>query len=161
MSFFDTVVRRRVMTTVLVLVAVILGALAYGRMGLRSMPEIEFPMATVTTVWPGGSPLEVETEITKRIEDAVSSISGIEEITSYSQQSISQGNAGVGKSSRIDQNKGCVPLSCQVNLVYDLVFSITLEALQFMPCRGGLLFQAGFNLSKGFLPVVAGFALSQ
>ena len=77
------------MTTVIVLIAVILGGLSYSSLGLRSMPEIEFPMATITTIYPGGSPEEIETEITRRIEDGVSSIAGIDAIQSYSQQGMS------------------------------------------------------------------------
>jgi len=82
-------VRRRVLTTVLVLIAVIVGGLAYARLGLRRFPKIEFPIATVVTRYGGGSPSEIESDITKRVEDAVSPISGIEEITSYSQQGLS------------------------------------------------------------------------
>ena len=89
MGILELIVRRRVMTTVLVLIAVILGALSYSSLGLRSMPEIEFPMATITTIYPGGSPEEIETEVTRRIEDAISSIAGIDEIQSYSQQGMS------------------------------------------------------------------------
>ena len=85
----ETFVRRRVLTTVLVLIAVILGALSYGGLGVRRFPEIEFPFVTVYTVYQGASPAEVESEITKRIEDAVVTISGIEEINSSSQQGLS------------------------------------------------------------------------
>ena len=77
------------MTTVLVLIAVILGAISYGTIGLRRFPDIDFPFASVVTIYPGGSPQEIETEITKRIEDAVSSISGIEELSSNSQMGMS------------------------------------------------------------------------
>jgi len=89
MGFLNIVVKRRVLTTVLVAIVVILGALSYFTLGLRRFPEIDFPVASVTTIYPGGSPEEIETEITKRIEDACSSISGIDEMTSYSQQGTS------------------------------------------------------------------------
>ncbi len=86
MGIIEALVRRRVLTTVLVLIAVILGGLSYVGLGLRRFPDIEFPVATVITHMTGGSPAEIETDITTRIEDAVSPIAGIEEITSYSQQ---------------------------------------------------------------------------
>jgi HAE1 family hydrophobic/amphiphilic exporter-1 len=89
-NFFALFIRRHVMTTVLVLIAVILGVLSYLMMGLRRFPDVEFPMVTVTTLYSGGSPEEVESEITRRIEEAVSSIAGIDEIRSFSQQGISQ-----------------------------------------------------------------------
>lgn len=89
MGLIELFIRRRVMTTVLVLIAAIIGIQSYFDLGLRRFPDIEFPFATVTTVFPGGSPAEIETEITKRVEDAVSSISGIDEIQSFSQQGVS------------------------------------------------------------------------
>ncbi|MHC4479917.1 MAG: efflux RND transporter permease subunit [Planctomycetota bacterium] len=85
----ESFIRRRVLTTVLVLIAVILGGLSYAGLGVRRFPEIEFPFITVATVYEGASPAEIETEITKRIEDAVITISGIEEITSSSQRGLS------------------------------------------------------------------------
>jgi len=89
MGILETVIRRRVLTSVVVLIALILGGLSYSSLGLRAMPEIEFPMVTITTIYPGGSPEEIESEVTRPIEDAISSISGIEEIQSYSQQGMS------------------------------------------------------------------------
>jgi len=89
MGLIEVFVRRRVLTTVLVLMAVILGAVSYSKLGLRRFPNVDFPFATITTVLPGGSPSEIERDVTKRIEDAVSSISGIDEMTSYSQQGLS------------------------------------------------------------------------
>ncbi len=89
MGFLDAIVKRRVMTTVIVLMAVILGVLAYLSIPLRRFPDIDFPMATITTVYPGGSPEAIESEITKLIEDAISSIDGIDELQSYSQQGMS------------------------------------------------------------------------
>ncbi len=89
MSVFELFVRRRVFTSVLVLIAVILGGLSYAGLGLRRFPEIEFPMVSVVTRYPGGQPEDIETNITDTVEDAVSSISDIEEIMSYSQQGLS------------------------------------------------------------------------
>ncbi|MFW6413867.1 MAG: efflux RND transporter permease subunit [Verrucomicrobiota bacterium] len=90
MGFFELFVRRRVMTTVVVLIAVIVGALAYWSMGLRRFPDIEFPVVTISTDYSGGTPGTVETEITQHIEEAVSSIAGVDNIESYSQQGMSQ-----------------------------------------------------------------------
>lgn len=89
MGFLETVIRRKVMTTVILVTAVIIGALSYARMDLRRFPDVAFPIATITTIYPGGGPEGVETEITRRIEDAVSSITGIDEIKSFSQQGMS------------------------------------------------------------------------
>lgn len=89
MGFLEAVIRRRVMTTVLVLTAVILGAQAYLQMPVRRFPDVDFPVATVTTIFPGAGPEEVEAEITRRIEDAVSSVAGLDMVKSFSQQGVS------------------------------------------------------------------------
>ncbi len=74
---------RPVLTTVAILVFIIFGGLAYFGLNLNQMPDVEIPFVTVSTVYPGAGPKEVENLITKRIEDAVSTISGIKRIESY------------------------------------------------------------------------------
>ncbi|RMG23825.1 MAG: efflux RND transporter permease subunit, partial [Armatimonadetes bacterium] len=73
---------------------VMLAMLVLGFLGLRSMPreqnpEVDFPFVTVTTVYPGAGPEEIETLVTKPIEDAVTSIEGLKQITSTSQEGVS------------------------------------------------------------------------
>src|SRR5690606_18518108 len=62
----------------------IFGLIAYFGLNLNLQPDVEIPYVTVQTVYPGAGPKEIETLITKRIEDAVSTISQIERIESYS-----------------------------------------------------------------------------
>ncbi len=76
-------VERPVLTTVILLVFIIFGGLAFNKLNLNHMPEVEIPYVTVTTVYPGAGPKETETLITKKIEDAVSTISQIKRIESY------------------------------------------------------------------------------
>lgn len=76
-------VDRPVLTTVLLLVLILFGSLAFNKLNLNNMPEVEVPFVTVTTVYPGAGPKETETLITKKIEDAVSTISQIKRIESY------------------------------------------------------------------------------
>ncbi|MDQ3815357.1 MAG: efflux RND transporter permease subunit, partial [Armatimonadota bacterium] len=82
-------VRRPVFASVLVLVLVVVGWFGYLHLGLDRFPKVEFPNVTVTTVSPGSSPEAVETEITDKIEKAVNTISGIDELRSYSNEGIS------------------------------------------------------------------------
>ncbi len=89
MSILDALIRRKVLTTVLVLIAIIMGGLSYFTMGVRRFPDIDFPMSVIVTSYPGATPDEIESEITIDIEDAISSVSGIEEIQSYSQHGMS------------------------------------------------------------------------
>ncbi len=76
-------VNRPVLTTVILLVFIIFGGLAFNKLNLNNMPEVEIPYVTVTTIYPGAGPKETETLITKKVEDAVSTISQIKKIESY------------------------------------------------------------------------------
>jgi HAE1 family hydrophobic/amphiphilic exporter-1 len=73
----------------LVVVFVVLGAFSYLAIPIDMFPEIEFPMITVSTIYPGAGPEEVETEITEPIEDAVSTIANLESLISFSQENVS------------------------------------------------------------------------
>ncbi|MCW8803201.1 MAG: efflux RND transporter permease subunit, partial [Ignavibacteriaceae bacterium] len=77
-------INRPVLTTVGILIFLIFGAIAYFSLNLNLQPDVEIPYVTVQTIYPGAGPKEIETLITKRIEDAVSTISRIERIESYS-----------------------------------------------------------------------------
>jgi len=82
-------VRRPIFATVLVLALVVVGAFAYFQLGSDRFPKVEFPFVTVTTVLPGAAPEEIETEVTDKIEEAVNTISGIEELISASSENVS------------------------------------------------------------------------
>ncbi|WP_437334463.1 efflux RND transporter permease subunit [Sorangium sp. So ce394] len=83
-------VKRPVFASVLMLVIVVLGAAGYTRLGLDQFPDIDVPYVVVTTRLDGAAPEEVETEISDRIEGAVNTISGIEDLRSTSSQGVSQ-----------------------------------------------------------------------
>jgi hydrophobic/amphiphilic exporter-1 (mainly G- bacteria), HAE1 family len=82
-------IKRPVFATMLMLSFIVAGIFSYFSLGVDRMPNVDAPMVTVTTVNLGASPEEVETEITKKIEDAVNSISGLDEISSTSSEGIS------------------------------------------------------------------------
>jgi HAE1 family hydrophobic/amphiphilic exporter-1 len=83
-------VRRPVFATMLVMSLVVVGAFSFFSLGVDLFPKIDFPTLTVTVVNPGASPQEIETEVTEKIEEAVNSISGIDELRSTSIEGISQ-----------------------------------------------------------------------
>lgn len=83
-------VKRPVFATVLILVLVVFGISAYFKLGVDRFPKIDFPIVTVTTRQTGSAPEEIETEITDKIEQAVNTISGIDELRSVSSEGISQ-----------------------------------------------------------------------
>src|SRR4051794_33022756 len=82
-------VRRPVFARVLMLVIVVVGAAGYGKLGLDQFPNVDLPFVVVTTRLDGASPEEVETDISDKIESAVNTISGIEELRSTSSQGVS------------------------------------------------------------------------
>src|SRR5574338_1432420 len=83
-------VRRPVFATVIILSLTVVGAFAFARLGLDRFPKVDFPTIVVTTRLPGAAPEEMETEITDKIEEAVNTISGIDELRSSSAEGVSQ-----------------------------------------------------------------------
>jgi len=83
-------VRRPVFATMLILALVVVGGFSFFSLGVDRFPKIELPIITVITVNPGAAPSEIETEITDRIEGAVNTIAGIDELRSTSVEGISQ-----------------------------------------------------------------------
>ncbi len=82
-------IQRPVFATMLILSLLVAGVFTYFSLGVDRMPNIDAPMVMVRVVNPGASPEEVETEITKKIEDAVNSISQLDEINSTSSEGLS------------------------------------------------------------------------
>ncbi|MBZ0184248.1 MAG: efflux RND transporter permease subunit [Melioribacteraceae bacterium] len=89
MILAKTSINRPILTTMGIFVFLIFGLLAYFSLNLDQMPDVEIPYVTVQTVYPGAGPKEIETLVTKRIEDAVSTVSQIESINSYSLDGVS------------------------------------------------------------------------
>ena len=83
-------VRRPVFAWVLMIVIVVLGVVGYTRLGVDQFPNIDIPFIIVTTRLEGASPEEIETDITDKIESAVNTIEGIDELRSISSEGFSQ-----------------------------------------------------------------------
>ncbi|HEX5084162.1 MAG TPA: efflux RND transporter permease subunit [Blastocatellia bacterium] len=82
-------VRRPVFATMLIMTLMVLGVFSYNRLTVERFPRVEFPTITITTRLPGAAPQEIETEITDKIEEAVNTISGIDELRSTSSEGVS------------------------------------------------------------------------
>src|SRR5215467_6984596 len=82
-------VKRPVFASVLILTLTVIGAFAFGRLGLDRFPKVDFPTVVVITQLPGAAPEEVETEISDKIEEGVNTISGIDELRSTSSEGVS------------------------------------------------------------------------
>lgn len=89
MIISDLSIKRPIMMTMFLMVTVLFGAIAYFSLNLDLMPDVNIPFVTVQTVYPGAGPQEIETQVTKKIEDAVSTVSQVKSITSYSLEGVS------------------------------------------------------------------------
>jgi HAE1 family hydrophobic/amphiphilic exporter-1 len=82
-------VRRPVLSTVITLAMVLLGVFSFLHLNLSRYPDVELPIITVITRFPGASAEEVEADVTRRIEGAVSGVDGINTVTSTSEPGVS------------------------------------------------------------------------
>ncbi len=90
MKITDVSIKRPVFVTMVTLCCMILGFLSMGRLGLDLFPNTSFGFVVVNTIYPGASPTEVELRVTDKLEEAVSSINGIDVVMSTSRFSFSQ-----------------------------------------------------------------------
>ena len=89
MKISDLSVRRPITVIVLFMVIAILGFLGYSSLQAELMPKFTPPSMNVQVVYPGASPSEVENSLTRKLEDALSSLQGVESMRSYSFESMS------------------------------------------------------------------------
>jgi hydrophobe/amphiphile efflux-1 (HAE1) family protein len=82
-------IKRPVFAAVLMLLIVVVGLAGYSQLGLDQFPNIDAPVVTITTTLEGAAPEEVESDITEKIEQAVSTIAGLDTLTSTSSEGIS------------------------------------------------------------------------
>jgi len=82
MLLSDVSIRRPVAMCSLILALIGLGANAYRKLRLESFPQADSPYVTVITRYPGAAPKEIETDVARKIEDAVVSVDGIRHVTS-------------------------------------------------------------------------------
>lgn len=82
-------IKRPVFATMLILALVVIGLDSYRKLGVDLFPKVEFPIVNITTTLRGASPEEVESQVTKRIEEAVNTVSGIDDLRSTSAEGVS------------------------------------------------------------------------
>ncbi|MEZ4461760.1 MAG: efflux RND transporter permease subunit [bacterium] len=88
MKLADISIRRPVFTAVMMLVLIVFGAWSYARVGVDQFPEIDMPVVTITAVYPGADPSTIESLVIDPLEEAISSISGIDELRSTSAENV-------------------------------------------------------------------------
>ncbi len=90
MGFLEVFVRRPVFTTMIIATLVVLGLASFVQLGVDIFPKVDLPTITITTRLPGASPEEIESQITKPIEEVVNTISGLDELRSSTIEGQSQ-----------------------------------------------------------------------
>ncbi len=89
MKLADVSIKRPVFTTMIVIALLVLGLFSFYKLNVDQYPDVDIPYVVITTVLPGAGPSQIETNVTKVIEDAVNPVEGVDHITSYSQEGVS------------------------------------------------------------------------
>lgn len=89
MKLTEVFIKRPIFAAMVIMALVVLGVFSFFNIGVDSYPQVDFPFVSVTTTLPGASPEEIETEITKRVEEEINTISGLDELLSYSYEGYS------------------------------------------------------------------------
>src|SRR6185369_6407306 len=82
-------IQRPVLATMMNLTLVLFGVIGLSRLPVRELPDIDPPIISVTTVYPGANAQVVETEVTERLEEAINNIEGIKTLRSESREGVS------------------------------------------------------------------------
>jgi len=90
MKLADLSIRRAVLAAVMNAVLMVVGLVSYPRIGVDLFPDVEFPVATVTTIYPGADPEAVESKVSDKLEEAINPVNGIKVLRSVSLENISQ-----------------------------------------------------------------------
>jgi HAE1 family hydrophobic/amphiphilic exporter-1 len=86
MGLTSVSIRRPVFVLMVVAALIVLGLNSLSKMRLELNPKVDFPFVSVSTNYPGAGPSEIESQITKKVEDAVASVNGVKTISSSSQE---------------------------------------------------------------------------
>jgi len=88
-NWIALVLRRHVFAVMILAFFTVIGIVSYSRLVLNMMPQVEIPIVTVLTIYPGASPDVIAEQVTNKLEDTVSVIEGIEDLSSYSTEGAS------------------------------------------------------------------------
>jgi hydrophobic/amphiphilic exporter-1 (mainly G- bacteria), HAE1 family len=89
MKIWNLAIKQPIFMTMILTAGIVMGLLSYTRMPVNLFPDVEFPVVVVTTVYPGASPEEIEDQVTAKMEDELSTSSGLESIQSTSSEGVS------------------------------------------------------------------------
>ena len=102
-------IRKPVTTIMFVLFFVILGLVSFPKMNIERTPSVDFPYVTATFIYPGATPEEIESQVVKKAENAMSEVAGVKKITSKVYENsafvISEFNLGVNVDDKANEVK--------------------------------------------------------
>lgn len=90
MKLADISIRRAVLASVMNLVLIVVGLLAYPKIGVDLFPSVEFPVLTVLTIYPGADPGAVEQKVIDKLEERLNTLSGLKSMRSTSLENVGQ-----------------------------------------------------------------------
>lgn len=102
MKVTEIAIRRPAFVTMIFVALAVLGVFGYNRMGVDLLPKMDWPYVSVVTVYPGAGPKEVESLVSKPLEEAVTGIGNLDNVRSYSYEGVSVVLAQFGFSSDVD-----------------------------------------------------------
>ncbi|MCL2760883.1 MAG: efflux RND transporter permease subunit [Desulfuromonadales bacterium] len=134
MILSDLSIKRPVFAVVMMLALVTLGLFSYKQLAIEMFPNVEFPMISVVTTFPGASPETMEREVSKRIEESVNQIAGVKHVFSTSQEGVStvmvqfqleqrENEAAQEVRSKIDSIRGALPKGIDEPIIQKLDFN--------------------------------------
>src|SRR3990172_3310193 len=89
MKLADISIKRPVFATMMIMALVVLGLFSLVKLNVDLYPDVDIPFVIITTILPGAGPEQIETDVTKKIEDAVNPVAGVDWLQSYSQEGVS------------------------------------------------------------------------
>lgn len=89
MKLAEISIKRPTMIVVLFAILILGGLFSYSKLGYELIPKFEVNIITISTIYPGASPSEIENTVTKKVEDAISSLENVKKIISQSHESVS------------------------------------------------------------------------
>ena len=131
MSIYKSAIRKPVTTALIFVAVIVIGLFSLNKLPIDQYPEMEMPFITVMTTYPGASASEIETNVTKTIENALTSVDGLKELTSSSKDNMSvvslelEWGANMDEAandirSSIDMIKSSLPDGCTTPAVFKL-----------------------------------------
>lgn len=103
MKLTEVAIKRPAFMTMIFVTLAVLGIFGYSRMGVDLLPKMDWPFVSIVTVYPGAGPKEVESQISKPLEEAVSSVSNLDNVRSYSYEGVSVVIAQFNFSASVDE----------------------------------------------------------